>query len=149
MDSIKIDKIKEIKILKKCASLLKEVYNSDPWNDEWTKEKAHEKLFCFYSSPKFHGWTAMQGDEILGCCIGNIEPDFSGDYFNLKEIFVSVKFQRKGIGALLLRATKKYLKTIDINNVILVTSQEEFPIEFYQKYNFEVMKDLRVMKCQN
>ena len=91
---IKIERIESIQTLEKCAELLAEVYNAEPWNDNWTKKKALEKLTCFYNSPKFLGWMAIQKNILLGYCVGNIEPYYTGDYFYLKEMFVSVQSQR-------------------------------------------------------
>ncbi len=65
---------------------------------------------CFYNWPKFQGWKAFNDDELLGCCIGNIEPYFSGDYYYLKEMFVSFKSQHKGIGRQLMTNLKEELE---------------------------------------
>ncbi len=145
MNNIKIERIESIETLDKCAELLAEVYNSEPWNDRWTKEKALEKLTCFYNSPKFLGWMAMEDNILLGCCIGNIEPYYTGDYFYLKEMFVSVQSQRKGVGSGLMASLKEDLETMDIKTIILFTSQEGFPFDFYQKVDFKLMKGMCMM----
>ena len=145
MGNIIIQKIESSQILDKCAHILVEAYNSDPWNDNWTKDKALEKLTCFYNSPKFIGWTATQDNKLLGCVIGNIEPYYTGDYFYLKEMFVSVQSQKKGVGARLLTTVKADLKTIDINAIILFTGKDYFPFDFYLKSGFNIMEEMRMM----
>ncbi len=145
MDNIKINKIESIQFLDKCADILVEAYNADPWNDNWTKEKALEKLTCFYNSPKFIGFTATGDNKLLGCVIGNIEPYYTGDYFYLKEMFVSVQSQNKGVGAQLITTVKEHLKTINIKTIILFTSKDFFPFDFYLKSGFSEMEEMRMM----
>jgi aminoglycoside 6'-N-acetyltransferase I len=145
MSSIRIEKITAQDSLKNCASVLVSAYNSEPWNDEWTDTIALEKLECFYASPKFHGFIAYDGTEILGCCVGNIEPYFTGDYFYLKEMFIDPKAQRKGVGSELMRALRSHLDTLGIKTIILFTSGRTFPFDFYRKEGFEIMEDMCMM----
>ncbi len=143
--NIIIKRIDSPLLLRVCSSLLKEVYNAEPWNDNWTEEKALEKLECFYNSPRFFGYMALQEEKILGCCVGNMEPYYTGDYFYLKEMFVSVHAQRKGIGQQLLNHLKKQLEQLTIHQIILFTSRSMFPFHFYQKTGFTVMEDMCMM----
>jgi GNAT superfamily N-acetyltransferase len=144
-NEITISKITSGDILPNCASLLVNAYNGEPWNDKWTHVKALEKLECFYNSPKFHGWLAHMDDELVGCCVGNIEPYFTGDYFYLKEMFVPVRYQRLGIGSKLMNHISEFLSTIDIKTIILFTSKKGFPFDYWKKQKFEVMEDMQMM----
>ncbi|MCT7982946.1 GNAT family N-acetyltransferase [Laspinema sp. A4] len=145
IDGFRIEKIESIQSLEKCAELLMEAYNAEPWNDQWTKEKAWEKLTCFYNSPKFLGWMAIRDNNLLGACLGNIEPYYIGDYFYLKEMFVSVHCQRQGVGSKLMAALKNHLEIIDIKTIILFTSKDGFPFDFYQKNDFNIMEGMCMM----
>ncbi|HEY9836370.1 MAG TPA: GNAT family N-acetyltransferase [Vampirovibrionales bacterium] len=144
-DRLTIESIESIDSLDKCAEVLMEAYNGEPWNDKWTKEKALEKLTCFYNSPKFLGWMAIRENDVVGACLGNIEPYYIGDYFHLKEMFVSVHSQRQGIGSQLMAALKTHLESINIKTIILLTSQEAFTFDFYQKTDFHIMPGMCVM----
>jgi aminoglycoside 6'-N-acetyltransferase I len=145
MKQIEIIKITGPDDLSKCAELLVNAYNSEPWNDEWTHEKAFEKLLCYYASPKFHGWMAYSNGALLGCCVGNIEPYFAGDYYYLKEMFVAFNEQHKGVGRKLMANLKIELEKMDIKTIILFTSAEFFPFEFYTKTGFNEMQGMRMM----
>ena len=149
MTNILTKKIESIKTLDRCAEILVDAYNSEPWNDNWTKEKALEKLTCFYNSPKFIGWTASLNDKVLGCCVGNIEPYYLGDYFYLKEMFVYHQSQKKGIGTQLMTTLKEHLETVNIKTIILFTGKDFFPFDFYSKTGFHVMEDMRMMNFGN
>ena len=145
MSDIIISPIGSEAILESCAQLLVDAYNAEPWNDNWTTGKALEKLTCFYRSPKFLGWTASRDGQLLGCCVGNIEPYFTGDYFYLKEMFVPLAAQRQGIGARLMENLKAHLDSIGIGTIILFTGKDVFPFNFYLKKGFQEMENMRMM----
>ncbi len=146
--AVKIQRIESRAALEQCAPLLAEVYNADPWNDIWTVAKSLEKLLCFFDSPKFLGLMAIEENTIIGCCIGNTEPYFTGDYFYLKEMFVSVKCQRSGVGSQLVNFLKEQLAIKGISSVILFTSRALFPYDFYTKNGFKEMEGMRMMNFE-
>jgi GNAT superfamily N-acetyltransferase len=145
MERIQISPILSADVLGACANLLVAAYNAEPWNDAWTPEKALEKLTCFYNSPKFLGWTATLDGQLVGACVGNIEPYYTGDYYYLKEMFVSPEAQHQGIGKQMMASLKIHLQTIDIQMIILFTGNELFPFEFYLKSGFSEMEGMRMM----
>lgn len=143
--SIQIRRIQDAADLRRCASLLVEAYNGEPWHDQWTPEKALEKLSCFHQSPKFYGWVAFEGELLVGGCVGNVEPYFTSDYFYLKEMFISPEAQRKGVGTALFEAVKQQMAVLEIEMMILFTSNEGFPFDFWKKSGFEEMQGMRMM----
>ncbi|WP_165021953.1 GNAT family N-acetyltransferase [Dysgonomonas sp. ZJ279] len=145
MNNIKCQRIESDDVLKDCAEVLVKAYNSEPWNDNWTKEKALEKLECFYNSPRFIGLMVWEEDSLVGCCIGNIEPYYMGDYYYVKEMFVSPEYQNKGIGRKLMESIKKELNEINIKTIILFTGKDFFPYRFYLKSGFSEMEEMRMM----
>lgn len=145
MRNIKIEHITDIAQLQDCAALLATTYNAPPWNDNWTTEKALEKLTCFYNSPAFHGAMAFADNQLVGCYIGNTEPYYAGDYYFLKEMFVSPTVQKSGIGSALMQTLKAQLELEGISTIILFTSSVYFPYKFYQKHNFDVMEGMCMM----
>ena len=42
-----------------CISLFIKVFNSDPWNDEWTYIKAKKLFEDFINTPGFTGFTGI------------------------------------------------------------------------------------------
>ena len=149
MHTITIEKITSRQILQACASILVDAYNSEPWNDEWTPETAFRKLDCFYKSPDFIGLLAYQDGKLIGACVGNIEPYYTGDYFYLKEMFVSPEAQKLGVGKKLMESLKIQLAELGIKQVILFTSNEFFPFNFYEKAAFKVMEGMVMMHYES
>lgn len=149
MSHFNIFPITDPQILEQCATVLTEAYNAEPWNDNWSHQKALEKLQCFFQSPKFFGWVAYDGDTLAGCCVGNIEPYYTGDYFYLKEMFVSPGYQGKGAGAQLMGVVRQHLDSIDIRTIILFTGKDFFPFDFYLKQGFAEMDGMRMMHFES
>jgi aminoglycoside 6'-N-acetyltransferase I len=141
--NIIIAKITAIQTLEQCAAIYPPTYNTEPWNDNWTYTTALALLTCYYITPEFMGWIALQDGKVVGCAIGNIEPYYSGNIFILKEVFVAVGAQRSGVGSALILAIKETLETINIKMIILST---RIPIlDFYSKSGFKVMDGVSTM----
>ena len=60
-------------------------------------------------------------------------------------MFVLVQSQAKGVGAQLMESVKKHLETIGIDTIILFTSKDVFPFDFYHKAGFNEMEGMRMM----
>ena len=108
---IKVERIRSIERLHECVEVLIEAYNREPWNNTWTPDTAKLILTCYFNTLDFMGWIATTDNRIVGCCLGNIEPYYTGRNFYLRELFVSVGSQKSGIGKMLLATAKKDLET--------------------------------------
>ena len=84
-NQIEIEQIDSVDRLKQCAEIMIEAYNSDPWYDDWTQDSARSILACYYNTPDFRAWIATSQNDIVACCIGNIEPYYTGRNFILKD----------------------------------------------------------------
>lgn len=140
---IEIIQITSINQLEQCAAMYAEAYKGEPWNDNWTNETAFALLSCYYHTPNFMGWLAIANGDIVGCCIGNIEPYYSGNNFILKELFVSVRSQKMGIGQSLLSAVKTDTETRGVKLIFLFT--RKVIADFYVKSGFAEMHEMCTM----
>ena len=143
----RIERIASIEMLEQCAEVLMDAYNCAPWNDSWTKETAIRLLTCYYDTPNFVGWVAKSGTKTIGSGIGNIEPYYSGDIFYLKEMFISVKSQKAGVGRRLIAALKEDLQRMGIKTIMLFTSKDIG--DFYLKSGFKEMEGRITMIYSN
>jgi aminoglycoside 6'-N-acetyltransferase I len=142
-NNIIIAKITAVQTLEQCAAIYPPAYNTEPWNDNWTYATALALLTCYYNTPGFMGWIALQDGKVIGCAIGNIEPYYSGNIFILKEVFVAIDAQSSGVGSGLMAAMKQNLETINIKMIILSTRTPI--VDFYSKARFKLMDDVRTM----
>jgi aminoglycoside 6'-N-acetyltransferase I len=140
---IKIVQITGIQQLKQCTAMFAESYKGEPWNDSWTDETAQAILNCYFNAPAFMGWVATADGNVVGCCIGNIEPYYNGNNFILKELFVAVGSQKKGIGQKLLEAMKNDVTTSGVKQIFLFT--RKVIADFYVKSGFAEMEEMCTM----
>ncbi|MFJ7859139.1 GNAT family N-acetyltransferase [Peribacillus sp. NPDC097206] len=121
----------------KCTETFIEVFNDEPWNDEWTCTKAEKYLLSFYQTPGFLGILAVENDEILGFIFGVNRVWWSGDEFFINEMCVKTQYQNKGIGRAMLNHLIKELHGSHISNITLLTDRGIPAEEFYKKNGFE------------
>lgn len=128
--------------LLKCTELFIDVFNKEPWNDEWEMEKAKQYLLDFHHTPGFMGILAIEEDKLMGFIFGVHRVWWSGDEFFINEMCVKANQQKKGIGKALLNHLIKELAGSTIKNISLLTDRGIPAEEFYKKNGFEEIERL-------
>ncbi|MWC29752.1 GNAT family N-acetyltransferase [Paenibacillus sp. MMS18-CY102] len=123
--------------LQGCIRLYRDVFNAEPWNDEWTEERVTEYLTDFTNMPRFKGIVAVQGDAIQGFIFGSVKKWWQGDEFFINEMCVRTDKQRSGIGTSLMQYLEQVMKEEDVRNLALLTDRGMSAEFFYKKYGFE------------
>ena len=134
-------KLLEEKELIKCTETFINVFNDEPWNDEWTFTKAQKYLLDFYNAPGFLGVIALDNKEVIGFIFGVQRTWWSGNEFYIHEMCVESQHQNKGIGKSLLDHLIKLLGN-DISNITLLTDRGIPAEDFYKKNGFEEIERL-------
>lgn len=127
-----------------CANLYVEVFNSEPWNEQWTIETARLRLFEILNTPGFIGFVLRQ-DELLGFVAGYCEQMQKGKGFYLKEICTHHDKQRRGIGTKLLNELMNTLTGMEVTAIYLVTMKDGQAEAFYTKNGYQRSQKLIVM----
>jgi len=138
-----IERIENKERLAVCVPILIDAYNNEPWNDSWNNVTATALLNYSFETPGFMGWMASLNNKVVGACVGNIEPYYTGDVFFLKQMFVSVGLQKSGIGRQLLETMKEEIAGKGVTSAILFTGKEIQ--DFYTKSGFIEMEAMRMM----
>lgn len=128
-----------------CAGLYVRVFNSEPWNDQWTVESAHKRLRDIYLSPGFTGVLFLKDGRVKAAIMVNCEEWFEGRHFNLREMFVETELQGKTIGSELLTELETRLKELGVRTVILFTSKGNRTNSFYRKIGFYELDSMVMM----
>lgn len=131
--------------LQKCTATFIEVFNAEPWNDEWTTERATRYLHDFTQTPGFLGLLAMEQDEIVGLLFGVRKAWWSGDEFFIHEMCVKTTAQKSGIGSQMLNQLVEMLKEEGVQDILLITDRGIPAEEFYKKNGFEEIERVVVM----
>ncbi|RXJ74950.1 hypothetical protein CS022_01865 [Veronia nyctiphanis] len=130
-----IRKIEE-KDLDCLADLYVSVFNAEPWNDNWTKAWAYERLEIIFKSYRFYGYAAENENGLIGAVLSRV-GSFKGELeLEIVELFVSSKEQRKGVGVTLMDELKSHAKRDNITCFYLLTDKTTFAKDFYLKYGY-------------
>ncbi len=119
-----------------CARLYVEVFNAEPWKDQWTSEKAAAYLGDLAGVPGFEGTVIESSNGITGFLFGYKVRWWSSDQFVIKEMCVEGGLQRQGIGSRLLSNLKARLKRSGYSQVSLLTSRLAWQANFFRKNGF-------------
>lgn len=103
-------------------------------------EDAEVRIGGILKSPKYVGLVSSN-DEIQGFLAGNIIRIERNDIFELKEMCVSVKHQRKGGGSRLLAVLRERLLEFGVSSICLQISHETPTFDFYVKNGFTREED--------
>ncbi|NMG06657.1 GNAT family N-acetyltransferase [Brasilonema sp. UFV-L1] len=124
------------KHLDECASLYVEVFNGEPWNEQWSFENARLRLFETLMTPGFVGFVLRQ-DKLLGFVAGYCEQVQKGKGFYLKEICVRPDNQRQGVGTKLLDRLMDVLTAMEVTMVYLLTMKDGQAEAFYTQNGYQ------------
>lgn len=127
--------------LVQCIETFIGVFNAEPWNDEWTFEKAQKYLTDFSETPGFAGILAWENEQLIGFLFGVQRTWWSGDEFYIHEMCVDKRHQNKGIGKALLDFLAESLGE-DIDNIALLTDRGIPAEAFYKRNGFEEIERL-------
>ncbi|MGN7478279.1 GNAT family N-acetyltransferase [Solibacillus silvestris] len=128
--------------LMNCTKIFMEVFNAEPWNDEWTDGIALQYLTDFYGTPNFLGIAAVENEEVLGFIFGVQRKWYSGDEYFIHEMCVDSKRQSEGIGKMMLQELEKHLQAKSIDNIALLTNRNIPAEQFYKNNGFEEIERL-------
>lgn len=131
--------------LEKCTTTFINVFNAEPWNDEWTIENATRYLMDFTNTPGFFGLLAWEHEEIIGFIFGVRRAWWSGDEFFIHEMCVTPNQQHSGIGSALLNELIQALQPDAIQNITLLTDRGIPAEAFYKKNGFEEIERILFM----
>lgn len=123
-----------------------ETYNAPPWNDQWTETLAFEKFVEMMDCRGAFGLVCYDdNDNFSGVILGNPEIYFDCKQFFIKDFFVPLALQGKGIGSLLMAEFEKRLTAMGISKVYLFTSKGERTEDFYKNRGFDTWTDMVLM----
>jgi aminoglycoside 6'-N-acetyltransferase I len=121
-----------------CVELYKDVFSSDPWNDEWISNDQVKNYFNeLIENPVFEGFVVYENSKLIAACFGHKRSWWTGNDFFIDELFVANGMQGNGIGTKLLEYVECNRAMDDCNRLILLTNIDLPAEEFYLKKGFK------------
>ena len=127
------------------TKLFIEVFNKEPWNDNWTTETASKRLNQFINVETFDGLSLWNDGNLVGVIMGRSEQYYDGVYFQIQEFYVDNNVQGKGYGTLLLNEFEDRLKKKGVVNINLITIRNIKTEGFYVKKGYTVDNNMCFM----
>ena len=134
--------------LRDAAELFTKSFNSPPWNDQWSEEKAFRRLSAMAHAEKAYGLCMYDEGRLLGIVLGHREEYYDGTEFLLKEFAVDNESRGKGLGTIMMEELRNRLKAKNIRRIVLVTLDDRRTTSFYRKQGFEEDTNAVVMKTE-
>lgn len=132
--------------LEQCITLYSRVFNSEPWNENWTYEAAKSRLSDLLYTPKSLIFALFSHQQLVGFIGGNCKENDKGTTFYLAELCIDNQTQGKGYGSKLLSHLEKELKEKNVQSIYLLTMTGGQAEAFYNKNNYIINEDRIVMR---
>ena len=120
-------------------------FSGEPWNDPWKTEDAVIHVKEILEMKQSYGIEYVEGDTVVGFLLGSSMLFHYGRTFEINDLAVDPAYQGKGIAKALLDRCIEDMKASGIVGIHLITANEGFLPEFYERHGFGREKEVILM----
>ena len=120
-------------------------FSGEPWNDPWKTEDAVIHVKELLEMKQSYGLEYVEEGQVVGFLLGSSMLFHYGRTFEINDLAVDPACQGKGIAKALLNRCLKDMKEQGIVGVHLITANEGFLPEFYERHGFSREQEVILM----
>ena len=120
-------------------------FSGEPWNDPWKPEDAVIHVKEILGMKQSYGLEYIEDNMVVGFLLGSSMLFHYGRTFEINDLAVDPTYQGKGIAKVLLEQCIADMKTQGIVGIHLITANEGFLPDFYERHGFGREKEVILM----
>ena len=120
-------------------------FSGEPWNDPWKPEDAVIHVKEILEMKQSYGLEYVEDNMVVGFLLGSSMLFHYGRTFEINDLAVDPTYQGKGIAKVLLEQCIADMKTQGIVGIHLITANEGFLPDFYERHGFGREKEVILM----
>ena len=120
-------------------------FSGEPWNDPWEPEDAVIHVKEILEMKQSYGLEYVEDNKVVGFLLGSSMLFHYGRTFEINDLAVDPTYQGKGIAKVLLEQCIADMKTQGIVGIHLITANEGFLPDFYERHGFGREKEVILM----
>ena len=120
-------------------------FSGEPWNDPWKPEDAVIHVKKILEMKQSYGLEYIEDNMVVGFLLGSSMLFHYGRTFEINDLAVDPAYQGKGIAKMLLEQCIADMKAQDIVGIHLITANESFLPDFYERHGFGREKEVILM----
>ena len=120
-------------------------FSGEPWNDPWKPEDAVIHVKEILEMKQSYGLEYVEDNKVVGFLLGSSMLFHYGRTFEINDLAVDPTYQGKGIAKVLLEQCIADMKTQGIVGLHLITANEGFLPDFYERHGFGREKEVILM----
>jgi len=128
-------KILKVTDIEKVIPLYIEYYN-DVEGAKWTEETVYKRIHQIVTMEDSYSLILSDDNLIIGFAMGYFAQYDDGKAYNLIEIVISHKYQRKGIGTMFMKELEKRVKELGAFLIQMEAVNDEMHNNFYGKLGY-------------
>ena len=120
-------------------------FSGDPWNDPWKTEDAVIHVKEILEIKQSYGLEYVENNLVIGFLLGSSMLFHYGRTFEINDLAVDPAYQGKGIAKTLLDRCIEDMNAQGIVGIHLITANEGFLPDFYERHGFGREKEVILM----